>query len=119
MSYVLDLEKFRPEPLDVTIAGKRFVVPKIPMDISLDFYELIPVFTELEASKKLKKDDYFKILNLFHSIFKLADETLEYEWLRREMTLEIFNELSPKIFLSAFATSKKNKENEDDSVKST
>jgi hypothetical protein len=118
MSYVLDLDKFRPEPLDITIGGKKFFIEKIPMDISLDFYELIPIFTELETSKKLKKADYFKILQLIYEICKLSDETLELEWLRRQMTIEIFNDLSPKIFLAAFSSSKKNKENEVDSLKS-
>ena len=119
MSYVLDKEKFRPDPLIIPLGDKVFTIEKIPMDISLDFYDLIPIFTELETSKKLKKEDYFKILNLFHEIIKLADNTIEFEWLRREMTIEIFNELSPKIFLAAFSPSKKNKENEVDSLKST
>ncbi len=64
MSQVLDLDKFRPESLDFTLGNKEFHIMKIPMDISLDFYELIPIFTELETSKKLKKADYFKILQL-------------------------------------------------------
>ncbi len=119
MSQVLDLDKFRPESLDFTLGNKEFHIMKIPMDISLDFYELIPIFTELETSKKLKKADYFKILQLIYEICKLVDDTIELEWLRREMTIEIFNELSPKIFLAAFSPSKKNKENEVDSLKST
>jgi hypothetical protein len=119
MSYVLDLEKFRPEEAKIKIEDKEFDITFIPMDISLDFYELIPVFTDLEITKKIKKEDYLKILKLFYDIFKLSDETLEFDWLRKRMNIERFNELSPKIFMSAFSSSKKNKENEGDLIKST
>ena len=79
---------------------------------------MIPVFQKMESTKEIKKDDYVKILNIIYEILKLSDDTIEYEWLRREVDFEVFQELATPIFLRAFLGSKKNKE-EDDLAKST
>ena len=119
MSQVLDLEKFKKDSLTIKLGGKEFVITKIPFDISLELYDLIPVFQNMESEKKIKKEDYIKMLNVFYDIFKLSDSALEYEWLRKEIDQDVFSEISVPIFLKVFQDSKKNKENADDLPKST
>ena len=119
MSQVLDLEKFKKDSLTIKLGGKEFVINKIPFDISLELYDLIPVFQNMESEKKIKKEDYIKMLNVFYEIFKLSDSALEYEWLRKEIDQDVFSEISVPIFLKVFQDSKKNKEKEDDLPRST
>jgi hypothetical protein len=73
MAKVYDLNKFKKEPISIIIGDRTFNITKIPFDISLELYELIPVFQEMEKSKVIKKEDYLKILNIFYSIFKLSE----------------------------------------------
>jgi hypothetical protein len=119
MSQVYDLNKFRKQERVFKLEDKEFIFSKIPFSISCEFYELIPIFTRLEETKKINKDDYLKILKIIYEVFKLSDNTLEFDWLDKQVDMEIFNEIATTIFLAAFDNSKKNTENEEDSLKST
>ena len=105
---VLDLDKFKPEERSIKIDSKVFDLTFIPFDISLEMYELIPVLQKLEETKKIEKEDYLKFLKIYAEIFKLSDETITFDWLRKRTNMERFNEMTPTIFAAIFATSKKN-----------
>lgn len=114
MSYVLDLDKFKPDPLEVTIDGKKYVIPIIPSEFAFETYEFLPLIEKLEKTQRIEKEDYNKIVDMYARILKLADDSIDFEWLNKRVNFAIFNAITPIFFQAIFAGSKKNEAEKED-----
>ena len=107
---ILDFDEFVPEPKIITLKGKKFDVSEIPFEIALQVNEVIPIMTALSKSEKVTKEDFTKLRELIYEIFKISDPDLSEEWLKKAVTLPIYNKLITFIFESIFDEGKKKEE---------
>jgi hypothetical protein len=111
MSQVLDLDKFLPEEKILKLGGKEFNLTLIPAELTLRFYDLIPIMERLEKDKTINNNDYDIILKLIFDILKLSNE-IDFDWLKKQLNIERFNRIITYIFNALFDTSKKNEAEE-------
>lgn len=114
MSLVLDLDVFKEEEKKLKFGGKEFDLSLIPFDISLQFYELTPIFAKIDDKQKLERDDYDKIISAITELLKTSDETIDKNWVRKRVNIEKFGKLVTFIFQVLYDT-KKNEEQEGES----
>ena len=122
MSLVLDLDIFKDEEKKLKFGGKEFDLSVIPFDVSLQFYELIPIFNKIDAKQNIDRDDLDKITIAITDLLKVSDETIDKAWVKKRVDIKRFNPLITFIFEALYGTgdAKKNSEADEASqVKST
>jgi len=111
MSLVLDLDAISPKSQLVKLGDKEFDVSIVPFNVSLRFYDCMPILEKMENLKPLSEDEYKKILSIIYDIFKVSDPELTFEWICNKLNVDRFNKLLPLILDNMFGEdAKKNKE---------
>jgi hypothetical protein len=110
MSLVLDLDVFKDEEKKLKFGGKEFDLSTIPFDVSLQFYELIPVFNKIDEKKNVDREDFDKIISAITDLLKSADETIDKAWVKKRVDIKRFNPLITFIFEALYGDGKKKEE---------
>jgi hypothetical protein len=108
MSLVLDLDIFKEEEKKLKFGGKEFDLSVIPFEISLQFYELTPVFQKIDDKQKLEREDYGKIISAITDLLRVSDETIDKNWVSKRIDIKRFSPLITFIFQALYGDAKKN-----------
>lgn len=104
---VLDLDKFIPEQSKIHLGGKEFDITLVPLGVTLQAYEVIPVMSKIEKSESITDEDLEKLMSVIYKVLKVSDESITLEWLTRHIDFTRFNEIMPFIFDAIFSLKKK------------
>lgn len=107
---VLDFDDFIPEEKIINLKGKKFDVTEIPFEIALKFNEVMPIIIAMSKNEKVTDEDLDKLLKLIHVAFKLSDQDIEFEWVKKNVTLQKFNKIVELLTKSMFDEGKKKQE---------
>ena len=104
---VLDFDDFIPEEKSIKLCGKRFDVTSIPFEVSLKFNEAMPIIMAMSKSEKISEGDSDVLLKLIHMAFQLSDPDIEFEWVKKNVTLQRFNKIVELLTKAMFDEGKK------------
>lgn len=102
MALVLDLDVFTNEKRELKLGGKTFNFEIIPFEITLRFYDLLPVIQKIDEHKNISAEDAGKIFDVFTDLLKLSDETVDLKWIKKNIDIKRFPLLVSFIFNMMF-----------------